>query len=190
MSTRSVYPLTPLKSVLPAVLAVFLIAAAVTPGLRADDANATQFLTIAKQAFGNVGEVAIFISESDLSSEKAIIDRAAAQNGLNVKLYIIKSSIDVNTYLKEIADNSVLVIYQSDVLSKKSTILYILSRCKKKQVALITSSSEYSELGALLGLVRENKRFKIVLNLKQNEWLKSEFSEDRQLQLGVSEVIE
>jgi ABC-type uncharacterized transport system substrate-binding protein len=156
----------------------------------ADDANATQYLTIAKQAFPEVKEIHIFISPEDYDVEKGKINRAALQNKVTAKVYLIETSVDVNTNLKEIPQNSVLVVYQSRVLSRKSTILFMLSKCKKKKISLVTSSREYSESGALLGIVKENKRFKIILNLKQSEWLTAIFTEGKRFALGISEIIE
>ena len=87
------------------------------------------------------------------------------QNGLSAKLYVISNTIDVGKRLRELPSKSILVVYQSDVLSKKSTQrLFILTKCKEHQIAVITSSAEYSELGALIGLVKTGPRFELVLN--------------------------
>ncbi|MCK5147490.1 hypothetical protein KAR48_12105 [bacterium] len=155
-----------------------------------DDANATQYLTMAKMAFQDAKEVIVFISEADLAKEKDIINRAALQNKLKVKIYLIANSIDVGKRMREIPSNSILVVYQSEVLRKKSTQLFILKKCKDKQIAVITSSNEYSELGALIGLVKTNGRFELVLNLKQNSWAATRFPTDVIERLGIGRVIQ
>ena len=176
------------KRLISAVLLLTLVLA--TGQALADDANATQYLTMAKQAFQDAKEVAIFISEEDLAKEKDIINRAALQNGLTAKLYVIANTIDVGKRLRELSPNSILVVYQSEVLSKKSTQLFVLKKCKESQIAVITSSSEYTELGALIGLVKTGPRFELVLNLKQNDWAAARFPSDVIERLGIARVIE
>lgn len=169
---------------------VFLFIMVLGSQVQADDANGTQYLTMAKMAFQDAKAVSIFISEADLAKEQATINRAALQNKLQAKIFVIKSSIDVGKRMRELADNSLLVVYQSDVLSKKSTQLFILKKCKEKQISVITSSAEYSELGALIGLVKSGPRFELVLNLKQNDWAAARFPADVIERLGISRVIQ
>jgi|GEM_PF-2506083 len=169
---------------------VFILIFMLSGQVLADDANGTQYITMAKMAFQDAKEISIFISEADLAKEKSTINRAALQNKVQAKIYVIKSSLDVGKRMRELPDGSVLVVYQSEVLAKKSTQLFILKKCKEKQVGVITSSAEYSELGALIGLVKTGPRFELVLNLKQNDWAAARFPSDVIERLGIARVIQ
>ena len=157
----------------------------------AADANPTQFFYIVKKLFPDVGEIAVFISPDALSAQKTMMDRAAAQNKIKAKIFIIETSTDVGKRIRELRENSVLVVFSSDILMKKSTQLYILKNCKEKQISVFTSSRDYSELGALMGVIKnESNTVELVLNLKNNEYLKPKFSDTFIQQAGIGEVIQ
>ena len=162
-----------------------------TPFAFSQDANPSQFFYIVKRIFPDIENVAVFISQESLGENKSMMDRAAAQNKVKAKIYIIESSTDVGTRIRELKENSVLVIFSSDVLMKKSTQLYILKNCKEKQISVFTSSRDYSELGALMGLIKSlDRKVDLVLNLKQNEHLKTKFTGDYVEEVGIQEVIQ
>ena len=154
------------------------------------DATPMQLFYITKTAFPEIHEIAIFISPERLEKEKVKIERALAGQQLKGRIYKIRMSTDIGRRLKEMKDNSVLVIFSSDVLMDKKSKLYILSKCKSKKISLITSSHDYSDTGALLGVIpnSENK-LDIILNLKHNEYLAPLFTEDTILKMGVCQVI-
>lgn len=157
----------------------------------AQDANPSQFFYIVKNVFPEIEDVAVFISQESLEENKALMDRAAAQNKIKATIYLIETSTDVGDKIRELKDNSVLVIFSSDVLMKKSTQLYILKNCKDKRISVFTSSRDYSELGALMGLIKnEDKKVDLVLNLKQNEHLKTKFTGEYVEKVGIQEVIQ
>ena len=157
----------------------------------AKDANASQFFFMVKRLFPAVKEVSVFISEERLNARKTMIERAAMQNKIRVKIFLIETSIDVGKRIRDLSENEVLVIFNSDVLLKKSTQLYILKNCKEKHIAVFTSSRIYSELGALLGIIKNGGgTTDLVLNLKHNEYLKPTFSEAFIEQAGITEVIQ
>ena len=155
------------------------------------DANASQFFYMIKQLFPDINDVSVFLSEESLANQKTIMDRAAAQYKLKVKIFIIDTSIDVGKRIRELGENSVLVIFNSDVLMKKSTKLYILKNCKGKKIAIFTSSRDYSDLGALMGIIKNgNNSVDLVLNLKHNEHFKPKFTDAFIEKVGISEVIQ
>ena len=157
----------------------------------AQDANPSQFFGIIKRLFPETGEVAIFISPELIATQKEVIDRSAVQNQIQARIHVVESGIDVGKSIRELQENSLLVIFSSDVLMTKSSKLYILSKCKEKQISIVTSSRDYSESGALLGLVKNEKnRIELVLNLKHSEHLKAKFTEDFIAQAGIKEVIQ
>ena len=155
------------------------------------EVNATQFMYMVKKLFPDQKDVAIFISQESFQSQRSLIERASAQNGFTAKIYIIQSSADVGTRIRELPENSVLVVYNSDVLMKKSTQLYILKNCKERKIAVFTPDRGYSELGALFGLISESAgSLELVLNLKHNEYLRPSFTDDFIEQAGITEVIQ
>ena len=157
----------------------------------AGDANASQFFYIVKKLFPDATEIAVFISHESLSEQKTMLDRAAAQNKVKATIYLIETSTDVGKRIRELRENSILVIFNSSVLLKKSTQLYILKNCKEKQISVFTSSREYSDLGALLGIIKgSDNTVDLVLNLKQNEYLKPKFTDVLIQQVGIAEVIQ
>ena len=157
----------------------------------AGDANATQFFYIVKKLFPEASEIAVFISPETLSEQKTMLDRAAAQNKVKATVYLIETSTDVGKRIRELKENSILVIFDSSVLLKKSTQLYVLKNCKEKQISVFTSSREYSDLGALLGIIKSSdSTVNLVLNLKQNEYLKPKFTDVFIKNTGIAEVIQ
>ena len=105
---------------------------------------------------------------------------------LKAKIYVIESTSAIGNAIKQINPNSLLVIFSSDILNQKSSILYILSKCKEKQILLLTSSLDYSEAGALLGLITdENQKTKLIVNLTHSENLRAKFSQELLQQQGI-----
>ena len=157
----------------------------------AQDANPSQFFYIVKRLYPDIEEVAVFISPESLAEHKAMMDRAAAQNKIKVVLYLIETSTDVGDKIRELKESSILVIFSSAVLMKKTTQLYILKNCKEKKISVFTSSRDYSDLGALMGLIKNaDNRVDLVLNLRQNEHLKPKFTDDYVAEVGIQEVIQ
>ena len=155
------------------------------------DITPLQLLFTVKQAFPDCKELAILISKDLLAKEKKNIARASAQTQMKATIYVVTSSSDIGRALAKISEGSVMVLFGSGVLSKKKTKLYVLSKCKPKKIAIVTSSNDYAQSGALLGVVRdENQKLKTVLNLKHNLHLKSKFTPDFIQTVGIKEVIE
>jgi hypothetical protein len=156
----------------------------------AQDANAYQFFFTIKQFLPETKDLTVFISKEKLGEEKDKIERASAQNQMKPKIYVIESAFELGKIVTKLPSNSALLVYNSGVLMKKSTIMYVLSKCKDKNIAVVTSSREYSDLGALLGLIKDDaNKVNLVLNLKQNETFQSSFSDAVIEQAQFAEVI-
>ncbi|RMF65746.1 MAG: hypothetical protein D6743_07530, partial [Calditrichaeota bacterium] len=86
--------------------------------------------------------------------------------------------------------NAVLVLFDSPEMSRNKSKLYILSKCKAKHIAIVTSSMDYAESGALLGIVKgADQKVKTILNLKHNGFLRNKFTDDLIARVGIEEVI-
>jgi len=155
------------------------------------DVTSLQLLFMVKQTFPECKEVSILITEKLLAKEKNRIARASVQNKIKSTIYVISTSSDIGSALSGISEGSIMVLYSSGVLSKNKSKLYILSKCKPKKIVIVTSSSDYSQSGALLGVLKdENQKLKVVLNLKHNAHLKSTFTPAFIQTVGIKEVIE
>lgn len=104
---------------------------------------------------------------------------------------MVNSASDIGSALRKIKKGSVMILFGSGVLSESKSRLYVLSKCKPKKIAIVTSSNDYAQSGALLSVVwDENQKLKTVLNLKHNEHLRSKFTADFIQTVGIKEVIE
>ena len=151
--------------------------------------SSMQLFYLVKQAFPDAQEVNIFISSDNLRDEKDKIARATVQFQLKAIVYEISSAADIGNSTKKLADNSVTILYDDKVFDNSKNKLYILSKCKEKQIPLVTSSMDYIQSGALLGYVVDAGQKKIILNLTYYDHLKSKFSSEVVQQLGITEVI-
>ena len=158
---------------------------------RAKEVTPMQVLYTTKQFFPTCSEVAIFSSQEYFQKNKDNIARAAAQNKIKPHVYIVEKSTDIGNALGSIADNSILVVFDSATLDQSNNKLYILSKCKTKRITIITSSPQFSNSGALLGiLLDKDQKIKMVLNLKHNSFLKDKFTPDTIAKFGIAKIIE
>ncbi|MEJ2635085.1 MAG: ABC transporter substrate binding protein [Calditrichia bacterium] len=150
-----------------------------------------QIFFLVKKIFPEIKEVSVLVTKDLLETEKTRVTRAAAQTQMKVVLYPVENATDIGTSFKEINDKSFVVIYDTDILSQKSNKLYILSKCKEKRIPLITTSPEYTESGALIGILAEgNDKTDVVVNLKHSDSFQSKFTSDFIRQAGISRVIQ
>ncbi len=160
--------------------------------LYAKEPSFTQLFYVTRQIFPEAEELIIFLSNEQLSAAKTKINRASAQSKFKSKVYIIENSTMIGQSVQKLPKQSILLIMSSDVLMKNSNKLYILSKCKEKQIAIISPTREYSESGALVGIISnaENNKLDLVLNLKHNEQFKSKFTAELIQKLDIQEVIQ
>ncbi len=155
------------------------------------DVNAGHFLYMAKKIFPETSDVTVFISKEAMQTQQPLLERASAQHQLKTSVFLIGNSMDVGKNIKKLKKNSILIIIDSDLLMKKSTQLYILKNCKEKQISLFTPSRGYSDLGALLGVIQSNEnQVELVVNLKHNDHLKSNFNDEFLQKVGITDVIQ
>ena len=158
--------------------------------IAANNPTPLQIFFIIKKVFPETQEVNLFIPNAVIADEQSKITRAAAQTQLKAKIFGIENATDIGKSLKKLEEGSILFILNSDIIQRKSTKLYILSKCKENKIALITSSSEYSNSGALIGIFKdENQKTQIVLNLKHYDYFKSKFTDDFIQQAGIASVL-
>lgn len=113
----------------------------------AQDITSFQYMYIIKQVFPKTKEISIFISKDLLQTQQDLINRACAQQQFKAIIYEISNSGDIGRSLKQVGKNDVLLLFPSEVVSKKLNKLYILSKCKEKKISLVTSIPEYSDSG-------------------------------------------
>ncbi len=150
-----------------------------------------QYFYAIKKIFPDTKEIAIMLPKDQEASQKAALAKAAVSIGVKVKLYLVEDARSIGSNIKMIPDNSVLVVYDAPVLMEKSSRVYILSRCKEKNITVVTASQEYSDSGALIGLLRgDDGKLKIVVNLKFSPELAAKFTPEFIQKTGVSQVLQ
>ncbi len=158
--------------------------------LYAKDVTPLQIFFLVKQAFPQATEVSVLLTQDDYNTHETALKRATAQMKIKAKVHIVSGSQDVGLALQKVPEKSPVVVFDAPTLSNSSTKLYVLSKCKEKQIPLITTSEAYLASGALLGIFRdESDKVKITLNLQQNEHLKDTFTQDVIDKIGVKEVL-
>jgi ABC-type uncharacterized transport system substrate-binding protein len=156
----------------------------------ANEASPIQILFTIKKIFPDIKEVSFFLIEDTYKDLKPKIERASIQSQITSKIYLIQDKLGIGQNIKNLEENSTLIILNSELYTENSTKLFILSKCKEKKINIITTINDYIESGALIGLILENNQVKIILNLKQNGHLKEKFTPEIIQQLGITMVIE
>ena len=151
--------------------------------------SSMQLLFLIKQAFPDVQEINVFINSTEMQDELATLTRAATQMQIKANVYEIANAANIGTGIQQIANNSILLVYDDEIFNNTKNKLYILSKCKEKQIAIVSSSNDFIQSGALLGYVDTDGSKKIVLNLTYYDHLKSKFTPDVIQQIGVNQVI-
>jgi len=156
----------------------------------ADEVSPLQIFHLMKQVFPAQEKVAVFISDAQYTKLKDKINLAAMQNNVKAHVFIVESSGDIGTALNGLEKNSVLILFESRTLLNNTSKLYILSKCKEKQVPIVTTSKAYSDSGALVAVVKDqDDKLALTLNLKQNAHLKDLFTEELIAKIGFKDVI-
>jgi len=155
----------------------------------AGDVTVLQLFHIIKQVFPETKNIALLMTKEDMNAELTKVNRAAAMTQLKVKIHAVENSFDIGKEIKRIAAKSILVVGNSELFNEKKTKLYILSKCKEKEISLITSSRDYVESGALLGLVKsEEGKSEVMLNLKHYAFLRDKFTEEFKQEVNITEL--
>ncbi len=167
------------------ILLIFVVSS-----IYAKDVTARQYFFTVKKIFPDTKNINVFIQSSELEKVKDKIAQAAAQAQIKVKVFPVSDFKSIGASLRKLENSSTLVVYPSTILVDKSSRLFILKKCKEKEIAVISSSKDYSDFGALLGILPQSgQKTKIVLNLKHSEFLSSTFTPDYTKKVGISEII-
>ncbi len=154
------------------------------------DVTPLQLFFLVKQAFPDKQELAILITKEQYEEQETKIKRATVQMKIKAIIHMVSGSKDVGRALQKVADNAIVVLFDSEALTKQATRLYVLSKCKEKRISLVTTSKPYGESGALLCLYNDKAdKLTILLNLKKNLHEKGRFTDALVQKLGVSEVV-
>lgn len=157
----------------------------------ARNATAAQYLYMVNKILPEKQNVAVFMSKDMVEKEKIKLERAAATFKLKVTIYIIESPRNIGESIKSIDENTALVVYETPVLEDKSSKMFIISKCKEKNIPIVTPSAEYVKAGAFVGIIVDEK-FKmsqLMVNLQNYSQFESKFTEEFSLALGVTEII-
>lgn len=168
-----------------------LILLLLTMALNAQNVTPRQYFFTVKKIFPHVKYIDVILEQSQVEKYQKNIAKAAAQTQIKAKIYPVYDFKSIGKSIKKIEKSSILIVIPSAVLNKKSSKLFILSRCKEKDIMVVTESKDYSDSGALLGIfTRAGAKTKIVLNLKHNQELLAKFTPEYAKQTGISEVIQ
>jgi len=157
----------------------------------AENATSAQYLYMVNKVLPEVKKAAVFMPPELVEAEKSKLQRAAAAFQIQVTIYPIESNRTIGENLKKVSDDEVLIVYDSPVLMEKSSRLYILKKCKERNIPVITSNEEYSKSGAFIGIIvdGEFKISQLLVNLQHYEQFASKFTEEFSLALGVTQII-
>jgi ABC-type uncharacterized transport system substrate-binding protein len=123
-------------------------------------------------------------------TQKKAMGRAAAQFHFNVKLYLYSDAREIGSNLKLIPEKSILVVSKSPLTEEKTTMVYILSQAKEKNISVVSASQQYVDAGALVGLVKDNGHIRVVINLKFSQQLAGKFTPEFNQRLGIVKVLQ
>ncbi|WP_456443304.1 hypothetical protein [Caldithrix abyssi] len=150
-----------------------------------------QYFYAIKQIFPDEKQVSILIPKQVMEAEQKDIRRAAAITKFTVKLFPVEDTRDIGTKVKMVKKKSILIIYDDTMFRNKSSMLYILSRANERELMVVTNSEEYGEKGAFLTLCKkDDKKLKIVVNLKFKPELAAKFTPEFQQKLGITQVLQ
>ena len=171
------------------VLCIVLIAMVIT--VQAAEPTFMQYLYSAKQVLPDAKKIAVFTSQEKFDSDKDALNKAGQRTGLAVKVFVISDMKSIGSNIKMLSDEDVILVTNVSVLMNKSSKLFILSKCKDKKMPIISASEDYTQSGALIGLLKgDDGRSKIVLNIKHSPYLASRFTDEFNQKAGVKELIQ
>ncbi len=149
-----------------------------------------QYFFSVKKVLPDTKTIGIFLPESEFADQKAKIAKASKLTGIKSKIFLIDDMKSIGQSIQSLSGLDLLLVYDSPLLMKKTSRMFILSKCKAKNIPIITASEKYSKSGAFLGLLKGEKgHTKMVLNLKLTPQLASLFTEDYLKKTGIKEQI-
>ncbi len=149
-----------------------------------------QYFYSVKNILPETKNIALFIPQSIFEAQEIKIRRAAKQMGIKAKVFLISDTRSIGKSMKELKDVDILLVYNAPVLVKKNSRLFVLSKCKDKKITIISSSRDYMDSGAFIYIGKdENKKTKIVLNLKQTDYLAARFTDESTKKMGIAQLI-
>ena len=150
-----------------------------------------QYFYSVKQVLPEAKQIAVFLTKDKYEADKDALNKAAQRTQLKVKVLLASDMKSIGQGINNMGAVDVLLVSDAEVLNKKASRLFVLSKCKDKKVPIISASEEYSQQGALIGLLKgENGRSKIVLNVKHAPYLASRFTEEFNKKAGIKELIQ
>ena len=165
---------------------------ALTAGnVAAKNATAAQFLYMINKILPEKKNVTIFMAKDILEKEKPKLERAAATFGMKVKIFLIENARSLGEGFKQVSDNDVLVVYENSVTTQKNSRLFILKKCKERNIPVVTPMASYSQSGAFLGIIVDDK-FKmkdLLVNVQNYAQYAPKFTEEFNVANGITQVI-
>ncbi len=150
-----------------------------------------QILYSIKKVFPEAKQVHLLIAQEDLENAHKKIERSSAQSHLKSIIHPIDTPAQINQALIAIPDGEIVVLYPSSLFQKNNIKLFILKKIKEKKMFLVTTSTQYSQSGALLGVLpEEGKKTKIVLNLKHYPYLKEKLDINTLKAVNFAQIIQ
>ncbi len=163
----------------------------VVQGLMGQSVTWQQYFYVASKIFPDSKVINVLLPEEEESVQKPAIARAATLFKLKVKIFLVRDTRSIGTNFKLIPENSIVVVYNAPIVNEKNTMLYILTQAKEKKLALITTNRSYSEAGALVGLLRDEKgHLRVYVNLKYSPGLAAKFTPEFNQKIGVARVLQ
>ena len=155
----------------------------------AGDVTFLQIFHVIKQVFPETKNITLLVTKETMEREMKKVNRAAAMTQLKVKIHAVENSFHIGKEIKQMAPKTIMVVGNSALFNEKKTKLYILSKCKEKEISVITSSRDYVESGALLGLVKtDDGRSEVILNLKHYTFLRDKFTDEFKQEANITEL--
>ncbi len=156
----------------------------------AQNVSWTQYFFVARNIFPKAKEICVLMPKDEESSQEKALGRAAARFHFKVKLYLFTDALSIGKNLKMIPQKSILIVSDSPLTSDKSSMMYILSQSKEKGISVVSASQDYVDAGALVGLVKEEGRLRVVINLKFSQQLAGKFTPEFNQKVGIIKVLQ
>jgi len=149
-----------------------------------------QYFYAIRQIFPQIKNVSVIITEEAVSTQEKSITRAAAAFKLKIKLFPVADTREIGSEMKLMDEGSILIIFDDPLFMNKSSMIYILSKARDKNISVITCSEKYAEAGAFLTLIKDqSNKLRLVVNLKFQPEFAAKFTPELQKKLGISEIL-